>query len=57
MDRPDAVGHVRRQCGVSSSAQGRRSGSIPFCITEIDKQKQDVMLMVFLGKLANLKMA
>src|SRR5450759_452366 len=26
MDRPDAVGHFRRQCGVSSSAQGRHAG-------------------------------
>src|SRR4030088_942925 len=27
MDRPDAVGHFRRQCGVSSSAQGRHAGT------------------------------
>src|SRR5437899_772476 len=30
MDRPDAVGHCRRQCGVSSPAQGRRAGA-PGC--------------------------
>ena len=27
MDRPDAVGHFRRRCGVSSSAQGRHAGA------------------------------
>src|SRR6266581_287706 len=27
MDRPDAVGHFRRQCGVSSPAQGRHAGA------------------------------
>src|SRR5215216_6249803 len=27
MDRPDAVGHYRRQCGVSSPAQGRHAGA------------------------------
>src|SRR5713101_4668668 len=27
MDRPDAVGHFRRQCGLSSSAQGRHAGA------------------------------
>src|SRR5882724_3172331 len=27
MDRPDAVGHCRRQCGVSSPAQGRHAGA------------------------------
>src|SRR3954467_2205739 len=27
MDRPDAVGHCRRQCGVSSPAQGRLAGA------------------------------
>src|SRR6266851_98596 len=27
MDRPDAVGHFRRRCGVSSSAQGRHAGT------------------------------
>src|SRR6266540_3406260 len=30
MDRPDAVGHCRRQCGVSSPAQGRHA-SAPGC--------------------------
>src|SRR5438045_93946 len=27
MDRPDAVGHFRRQCGVSSPAQGCHAGA------------------------------
>src|SRR5216684_8013981 len=27
MDRPDAVGHFRRRCGLSSSAQGRHAGA------------------------------
>src|SRR4051794_8398431 len=27
MDRPDAVGHFRRRCGVSSPAQGRHAGA------------------------------
>jgi RNA polymerase sigma factor, sigma-70 family len=60
MDRPDAVGHFRRRCGVSSSAQGRharasgrgapRSGAGRQPVDQSEDIVQDILLAVHLKR-------